>query len=64
MAGPMSLPEGDKHRYEELNEIVCDKHFKCDMQIVDKNGDLIFHDYITYREWLARRNRLRTGKTA
>jgi hypothetical protein len=57
MAGPCSLPNGDKRRWEELNMIVCDVHFKCDMD-PDKT-----HDYITYREWLARRNRLRTGKT-
>lgn len=55
--GPCSTPAGDKRRHEEFNEIVCDIHFNCDMS-ADKN-----HEYITYREWLARRNRLRTGKT-
>lgn len=57
MSGPCSLPTGDKRRYEELNEIVCDIHFHCDM---DEEKT---HDYITYRVWLLRRNRLRTGKT-
>jgi hypothetical protein len=63
LAGPMSLPEGDKRRYEELNEIICNIHFHCDMRVLDKNGDVVYHDYMTYREWLQRRNRLRTGKT-
>lgn len=63
MSGPMSLPAGDIRRYEELNEIVCNKHFHCEMQQFNKDGDVVTHDYITYREWLARRNRLRTGKT-
>lgn len=57
MSGPCSFPNGDKRRFEELNEIVCDVHFNCDMD-ADKT-----HDYITYRIWLLRRNRLRTGKT-
>lgn len=63
MAGPMSLPDGDRRRYNELNEIVCDIHFNCDMKVVDKRGIVINHDYITFREWLRRRNKLRTGKT-
>lgn len=63
MPGPMSLPAGSKSRWDDLNDIVCDKHFTCNMQVMDKHGDVIIHDYITYREWLARRNRLRTGKT-
>lgn len=63
MAGPCSLPAGDKARWNELNEIVCDKHFNCNMELFDKKGNPIVHDYITYREWLSRRNRLRTGKS-
>ena len=63
MAGPCSLPTGPKAWWEELNAIVCDVHFHCDMRAVDKNGAPITHDYITYREWLRRRNRLNTGKT-
>ena len=54
--GPCSIVN-DKRRFDELNEIVCDIHFHCNMN-EDKD-----HDYITYREWLFRRNRLKTGKT-
>jgi hypothetical protein len=57
MAGPCSQPAGDKARWEELNELVCDKHYKCNMSLLE------VHDFISYREWLHRRNRLRTGKT-
>ena len=60
--GPCSV-FNDKRRFEELNEIVCDIHYNCDMAEYDKNGNAVKHDYITYRIWLARRNRLRTGKT-
>lgn len=63
MAGPCSLPAGDKSRWQELNEIVCNNHFHCTMAAVDKEGNPLVHDYITYREWLYRRNRLTTGKT-
>lgn len=57
MSGPCSQPDGDKRRWDELNEIVCDIHFHCGME-ADKK-----HEYMTYRMWLAKRNRLRTGKT-
>jgi hypothetical protein len=57
MAGPCSQPDGDKRRWNELNEIVCDIHYHCDM---DKNKR---HEFITYRMWLLKRNRLHTGKT-
>jgi hypothetical protein len=63
MPGPVSLPEGNKARWNELNEIVCDMHFACNMATHDKDGNIISHDYITYRQWLLRRNRLTTGKT-
>lgn len=63
MAGPCSMPAQDKKRWNEMNELVCDVHFHCDMA-VEKNGKPVTHDYITYRVWLLRRNRLRTGKTA
>lgn len=63
MSGPCSYPAQDKRVWEEMNEIVCDVHFNCDMATVDKNGNPIKHDYITYRTWLLRRNKLRTGKT-
>lgn len=57
MSGPCSTPDGDKRRHEELNQIVCDIHFNCDMDASKK------HEYITLRLWLAKRNKLRTGKT-
>lgn len=63
MSGPCSVPKQDKSYSDELNEIVCDIHFNCKMQLEDNHGNPITHDYITYREWLRRRNRLRTGKT-
>ncbi len=63
MPGPMSLPNGGRREYDELNEIVCNVHFKCEMQSFDKHGNVVKHDYVTYREWLARRGRLHTGKT-
>lgn len=63
MSGPCSLPEGNRTRWEEMNEIVCNIHFNCHMQDVDAKGKEVIHDYITYRVWLARRKKLRTGKT-
>lgn len=65
MPGPCSLPQGNssKMTYDDLTEIVCDMHFKCNMAEFDKHGNEVKHDYIIYREWLARRNRLRTGKS-
>lgn len=63
MPGPCSFPIGPKSRYEELSDIVCNIHFECDMKQYNKKGDEVMHDYITYREWLARRNKLRTGKS-
>jgi hypothetical protein len=57
MPGPCSQPSGDKARWEELNEIVCNNHFHCTMAAVDKEGNPLVHDYITYREWLLRRNK-------
>lgn len=51
MSGPCSLPGGPKSRWEELNEIVCDIHYHCDM-----NADKV-HDFITYRMWLINRGR-------
>jgi len=63
MSGPCSQPDGDKRRWNELNEIVCNNHFHCEMELVNKKGEPVVHDYITYRMWLAKRNRLRTGKT-
>lgn len=64
MAGPCSMPNQDKKSWEEMNEIVCDVHFHCKMEEFDKHGNVVRHDYVPYRVWLLRRNRLRTGKTA
>lgn len=58
MPGPCSRPEDVEFSWSEMNETVCDLHHKCEMQA------WLRHDYITFREWLYRRNRLRTGKTA
>jgi hypothetical protein len=63
MPGPCSNPDGDRRRQAQLNEIVCNVHFTCDMADFNKKGEPIVHEYITYREWLIRRNKLRTGKT-
>lgn len=57
MPGPCSMPAQDKKRWNEMNEIVCAIHYTCDMDEEKK------HEYITYRMWLLRRNRLRTGKS-
>jgi hypothetical protein len=64
MAGPCSFPAREKREWESHNEIVCDKHYTCDMATHDKKGRPVEHDYITYREWLFRRRRLVTGKTS
>lgn len=57
MPGPCSNPNGPRAVWEQLNEIVCNIHFNCDMDINKK------HEYLTYRMWLAHRGRLTTGKT-
>jgi hypothetical protein len=58
MAGPCSMPARDRAQCSEHNEIVCALHYHCDMDEAKR------HEYITYREWLLRRNRLVTGKTS
>lgn len=72
MPGPLSLPNGrSRVEYTEMWDIVCDIHHKNDERVctpddhkmLDKYGDVIFHAWVTKREWLARRNKLRTGKT-
>ena len=67
MAGPCSLPNGNSRtEYDEMWFMVCNLHKDCtpdNHQMFGKNGELIHHEFITQREWLARRNRLRTGKT-
>lgn len=63
MPGPCSLPNGNKSQWDELNEIVCNNHYVCDMAAVDKKGNIVKHEYLTYRMWLAKRGRLTTGKS-
>jgi len=67
MAGPCSLPNGNSRmEYAAQWELVCDIHKECtpdDHKVLDKFGDVIRHEFITQREWLAKRGRLRTGKT-
>lgn len=71
MSGPCSLPNGNSRmEYAAMWNLVCDIHHKGNIictpdnhTVFDKHGDLIHHAFITKREWLARRNKLRTGKT-
>ncbi len=67
MPGPNSLPNGSSRmEYAEMWVLVCDYHNNCtpdSHKVFDKHGDIIFHAFITKREWLAKRNKLRTGKT-
>lgn len=67
MPGPCSLPNGGRREYEEMGHIVCDLHKDCtpdSHQKEDKNGASIHHVWMTYREWMLKRGKLRTGKTA
>lgn len=66
MPGPCSLPNGSKSEYSDMWTLVCDYHKDCtpdDHEVFNKHWDLIPHAFITKREWLAKRNKLRTGKT-
>lgn len=72
MPGPCSLPNGSSRmEYAEQWELVCDLHHKGENKVCtpdshkvyDKHEDVIFHAWVSKREWLARRNKLRTGKT-
>jgi hypothetical protein len=60
MAGPCSVPFGDKKFAGELKEKRCDKHNEC---YGDKGSKKNPCSMITVREWLLKRNRLVTGKT-
>lgn len=55
MPGPNSAPNGERRLTSD--EVVCERHGdatgKCDEKC----------KYIRYREWLARKGRLYTGKT-
>lgn len=67
MPGPCSMPNGtSKTEYEEQWFKLCDFHKDCtpdNHREYDKYGEPVPHMFITKREWLARRKRLRTGKT-
>lgn len=60
MAGPNSVPAGDKALYERLTEFVCVKHTDC---VGDKATEKSPCEWLSRREWLLKSNRLRTGKT-
>ena len=60
MAGPLSLPKGDKTEYNRLREEVCIAHKDC---VGDKAKEDKPCVWITRREYLLGRNRLVTGKT-
>lgn len=68
MAGPCSMPVGSKAEWSRLNETVCDRHmiggeFHCTPGYPAGNKDAQ-HVWVTLRVWLAKRNRLSTGKTS
>lgn len=67
MTGPCSLPNGNSRmEYAAMWMLVCDYHKDCtpdNHKVIDKHGDIIAHAFITKHEWLAKRNKLRTGKT-
>lgn len=60
MAGPNSVPNGDKALYERLTEFVCVVHNDCVGDKATKKKPCV---WVTRREWLLGRNRLVTGKT-
>ena len=66
--GPCSFPNGkSREEYDDFWVMVCNLHNDCTPdahRVFDKFGEVIRHEFITKREWLSRRNRLRTGKTA
>lgn len=55
MPGPNSAPNGERRLVS--NEMVCNRHGEKDSQCSEKCS------YVRYREFLAHRGRLRTGKT-
>lgn len=67
MPGPCSLPNGNSRaEWRGMWEMVCDYHGNCtpdNHRVLDVRGDVINHNFITRREWLAMRNKLRTGKS-
>jgi hypothetical protein len=62
MPGPLSAPNGDTRivRGHINEEFVCDKHFDKEFDVcLDRQGCVV----IPLRQYLAKRNRLVTGKT-
>lgn len=60
--GPCSNPAGDKRQWDEHNKLVCAVHQYC--YPGSRNKDYRTPcEFVTFRVWLAQRNRLRTGKT-
>lgn len=62
MAGPCSLPNGDKRQWDEHNQMVCNIHQYCWKNSPRGDADTR-HEFVTLRVWLAQRKKLRTGKT-
>lgn len=69
MAGPCSYPAQDRAEHARHNDIVCDIHtfpeWVCDPVApkMGRDGEELKHVWVTRRVWLAKRNRLTTGKT-
>lgn len=68
MSGPCSMPNGDKSSWAEHYTLICDIHKYCypDRRVMGRNSGgaiEIAHQWVTLREWLIKRNKLRTGKT-
>ena len=67
MPGPCSLPNGgSRMEYASQWDLICNVHKDCTPDshtVYTKSGDLMFHDFVNRRTWLAKRNKLRTGKT-
>ena len=73
MSGPCSFPAGSKSEWESHSELVCEFHsgnFWCTPDRMvrgfdKKSGEYyeLNHEFVTRRRYLAKRNKLRTGKT-
>lgn len=57
MVGPCSMPSGDREEYEFLRTMRCDAHGE---HCYGGQRNCVM---VTWREWLLKRNRLRTGKS-
>ena len=60
MSGPLSVPARDKQFSDELRQPRCDVHKECWGELGTKKNPCVL---IPFREWLLKRNKLRTGKT-